>query len=161
MNTKKIAAFAVMSAVGVSALAGTTFAASNTTTNTSTKMEKHGHRGPKDNTQFAADLASALGMTEADVKAKLDAGTKPDDIITAAGKDKTTVMTAMHALRLQSMKTKIAEDVASGKITQTQADKILSNIANHKEGEHGGKKFGASHFKNKTKNTTTQNTTTQ
>lgn len=147
MNTKKIAAFAMMSAVGVSALAGTTFAASDTTTSGVVKMEKRGHYGPRDNTQFSSDLAAALGMTAADVKAKLDAGTKPDDIITAAGKDKTTVMTAMHALHLQSMKTKLAEDVASGKITQAQADKMLTNMADHKQGEHKGKNMKIGHFK--------------
>lgn len=99
--------------------------------NTGVPGGEHGPRDNKENTQFATDLATALGLSATDVKAKLDAGTKPDEIIAATGKTPADVMASMKTLMEANMKAKLAADVTSGKITQAQADEMITNMANH------------------------------
>lgn len=134
-----MAAFALIPALGAVAVAGSVFAASKpTATTSSTHSSKHTNMSMShDNTQFATDLASVLGLSATDVKARLDAGTKPADIITSAGKTESDVMTQMTALRDTAMKTKLQSEVLAGKITQTQANEMLSNMKNHRGGPHG------------------------
>lgn len=141
MNKKKLATIALIPALAAGAFASYAFAASDTTTkNTpSTKQQKRGMHG-KGSDMFASNLATALGLQVADVKAKLDAGQTPDQIITATGQSKDTVIAALQAARVTSMKARIAEKVASGKITQAQADNMITRITNntgHQVGERG------------------------
>lgn len=147
MNKKKLAALAIVPAIGVTAFATSAFAASDTTPvqHTVSKItnvfKKHGDH-KRDNTQFATDLAQILGLQASDVKAKLNAGQTPDAIITAAGKTVSDVHAQLEALHQAGMKAKLAADTASGKITQAQADIMIANMANHPRmhdmrGEHG------------------------
>lgn len=143
----KLAALALIPTLGVMALAGSAFAADGTstaTTPTTASSSRHfmgmGHRfhGHRDNTTFAANLASVLGLSATDVKARLDAGQTPSSIITAAGKNPADVMAALKVLGQASMKAKLAAAVSSGKITQTQADARLAHEANETQGGHRG-----------------------
>jgi hypothetical protein len=143
MNTRqKMAALALLPALSAVAYVGSAFAADSTTTPPTTPSATHvwgGHRGPpRDDTQFAADLAQVLGLNAADVKAKLDAGTKPKDIITQAGKTEADVQAQMKTLHENEMKARLAAQVTSGKITQAQADAILANMANKTSGPMKG-----------------------
>jgi hypothetical protein len=142
-NTRKakLAALAIIPTLAVSALAGTVFAASATTTTstaTSSLSRFFKDRGPQDSTQFATDLASVLGLNATDVKAKLDAGTKPSDIITAAGKTEANVQTAIKALHDAAMKTHLSAEVTAGTMTQAQADAIIAHEATETHGGHHG-----------------------
>jgi hypothetical protein len=143
MNKKKLALFAIIPTLGLAAVASSAFAASGTSTSTvSAVITKafggRGNHGQKDSTQFATDLASVLGLSATDVKAKLAAGTPADAIITASGKTKADVDAALKTLRETSLKAKIAADVASGKLTQVQADQMIANIAHGTFGHAGG-----------------------
>lgn len=105
---------------------------------------KGSHSGPKDSTAFAEDLATALGLNTTDLKARLDKGETPDAIIATSGKTKAAVMASMQAAHLAEMKTKLQAEVASGTITQAQADAQLANMQNHTGGMRGhGKKSKA------------------
>jgi hypothetical protein len=69
------------------------------------------------------------------------------DIITASGISDSDFKTKMEALRLAELKTKLAAEVTSGKLTQAQADQKLTDMQNHKgsegkKGHHGGMMFG-------------------
>jgi sulfopyruvate decarboxylase TPP-binding subunit len=88
---------------------------------------------------MATSLAKALGTTVEDITAKLNAGTSPRDIIKASGLDEATVKAQLDASRDADMKARLAQDVASGKLTQARADEILTNKGNHKDGEGRGK----------------------
>jgi polyhydroxyalkanoate synthesis regulator phasin len=80
------------------------------------------------------DLAIVLGTTQADILAKLSAGSSPRDIIAASGKDAAAAEAQLDTLRQADMKAHLAADVASGKITQAEADRISTDMANHKGG---------------------------
>ena len=84
--------------------------------------------------KMASHLASVLGTTQSDILAKLSAGSSPRDIITASGKDITAVEAQLDTLRQADMKARLAADVVSGKITQAEADRISTDMANHKGG---------------------------
>ncbi len=84
--------------------------------------------------KMANDLASVLGTTQADILAKLAAGSSPKDIIAASGKDAATIEAKLDAIRQANMKARLAADVASGKITQADADQMATDMANHKGG---------------------------
>ncbi len=94
------------------------------------------------NTIFTQDLATALGLTVADVQAKIDAGQTPDQIITATGISKDTVMAAMKTARDTAMKAKLAEKVTAGTITQAQADEMLTRMTAAHSKEMRGHKGG-------------------
>lgn len=137
----KLAAIAILPALGIATFAGSVFAASATTTTTPARSFMGMRHGLRDNTTFASNLASVLGLTATEVKAKLDAGQTPLDIITAAGKMQADVQTALQALQLTSLKTTLAADVSSGKITQAEADAMLARHETNK-GKGGGHRGG-------------------
>jgi hypothetical protein len=87
--------------------------------------DKMGNRG--EHTGIVADqyLQSILGMTAEQFRAELQSGKSVKDIITAKGLNFETVMKQVRAKHESDMKAKLAADVASGKITQAQADQML------------------------------------
>lgn len=90
-------------------------------------------------------LASTLGLTTADLRTQLEAGTKLTDIITAQGKTVDGVVTALVA----SAKTKLDASVTAGDMTQAQEDQLLTSLParltdmvnsghiGHPHGQHG------------------------
>jgi len=73
------------------------------------------------------DMASILGITSEELKAKLESGKTMQDILSEHGLTFEEFKQKMQELR----KEQIARDVAEGKITQEQADKLLQNKGPH------------------------------
>lgn len=88
-------------------------------------------------TAMDTQVASILGIPLSDLQAKLVAGTSMKDIIVASGISEADFRTKMEAAHLTEMKAKFAADVTSGKLTQAQADQMITNVQNHT-----GKGFG-------------------
>lgn len=86
--------------------------------------------------RMATDLAGVLGGDQTTILTSMQSGKSVRDIVEASGKDENTVMTALKEKRDAEMKTRLAADVASGKITQTQADEMLAHKGKRGEG-HG------------------------
>lgn len=116
----------------------------------STTTVTHKHHGFKRSesdsvehkTQMAQALANALGTTVQSITDQLNAGKSPNDIIKALGLDEKTVQAQLEATHEADMKTHLQADVASGKLTQAQADEMLTNMKNHKDGEGKDKRNG-------------------
>lgn len=143
MNKKQLALAAMVPVLGLT-LAGNAFAATDTTTQLAKKdrasmgemrqgrpddMDMHdqgdrpeGNRGEHGGPANDTGLQKVLGMTADQIKSALQSGKTMKDLITAKGLDFATVMKQLQTERESEMKAKIAADVASGKITQAQAD---------------------------------------
>lgn len=78
--------------------------------------------------EFHAALAAELGVSSEDVTAAFDAAKPTDEEIAAA-----------QAERLANLTERLAEAVASGRLTQDEADEILERI---ESGEGPGRGFG-------------------
>lgn len=142
MNTKKLAALALVPTLSLAGFVGAVYAASSDTTTTTTKNITRSFEGGKpDRGMFTKDLAAVLGLSESSITARLAAGETVDAIITSSGKTKEEIFASLQAARESSMKAKLAEDVASGKLTQAQADELLTKMKNKEKnvpkGPHG------------------------
>ena len=71
-----------------------------------------------------ADIAAALGMTEADVTAGLQSGKSVADLAAAQNKDLAAVKEAL----LAAQKARLDKAVSAGTLTQAQADSALQNL---------------------------------
>ena len=95
--------------------------------------------------QMTQALAKVLGTTPDAITAQLNAGKTPQDIIKASGLDAATVKAQLDVSREADMKTRLATDVTSGKLTQAQADQMITDMAAHKgNGRHHGMNIKAS-----------------
>ena len=131
MNKKQLAVAAMVPILGLT-VAGSAFAA-NDTSNQLTKKdhssvgeirEQKGNRGEHGGQVNNVELQKVLGMTGEQVKAALQSGKTVKELITAKGLDFNATMKQMRANHESDMKSKIAEDIKSGKITQAQADEM-------------------------------------
>ena len=84
-------------------------------------FHRHGGHGPIQN---LASVATALNMSEADIRTQLDSGKSLADIATAQNVSVQSVIDAVVA----DMKAHVATEVASGEITQTEADAKLADV---------------------------------
>ncbi len=82
---------------------------------------REGHPGVRAEIGVAAD---ALGMTKADLATELKAG---KSIAAVAGEKNVPVDTVINAM-VDAAKTRLAQAVTDGKLTQAQADKISTNL---------------------------------
>ena len=80
--------------------------------------------GPKGPGRNVAAIASVLKLTEAELKTQVESGKTLAQIATAQGVDVKLVVDAIVA----DMKSHIAEEVASGELTQAQADTKLADV---------------------------------
>jgi lambda repressor-like predicted transcriptional regulator len=87
--------------------------------------DKMGNKGEHMGQVADQYLQSILGMTTEQFRAELQSGKTVKDIIAAKGLNFETVMKQVREKHEADMKTKLAADVASGKITQAQADQML------------------------------------
>ncbi|MCB9432976.1 MAG: hypothetical protein H6668_13450 [Ardenticatenaceae bacterium] len=87
-----------------------------------------------DQDEMDAVVANALGITVEELNAAKEAGTHLPDLAESLGVDIQTVHDAMQAYR----ETAVADAVASGLITQEQADQILSHPGHFGPGGHRG-----------------------
>ena len=112
---------------------------------------KHGGMGHGGPAKSLANIASVLKLTEAELKTQLDGGKSLAAVATAQNVNVQLVIDAVVA----EMKAHIAEEVASGELTQAQADAKLAEAtvratdmvncvrpAGMGEGKHGGKGHG-------------------
>ena len=81
------------------------------------------HGGPKGPGRNVAAIASVLKLTEAELKTQVESGKTLAQIATAQGVDVKLVIDAI----VTDMKSHIAEEVASGELTQAQADAKLAD----------------------------------
>ena len=84
-------------------------------------FHRHGGHGPMQN---LASVATVLNMSEADIRTQLDSGKSLADIATAQNVSVQSVIDAVVA----DMKAHVATEVASGEITQTEADAKLADV---------------------------------
>ena len=82
------------------------------------------HGGPKGPGRNVAAIASVLKLTEAELKTQVESGKTLAQIATAQGVDVKLVVDAI----VTDMKSHIAEEVASGELTQAQADTKLADV---------------------------------
>ena len=84
------------------------------------------HGGPHDRIDLSV-AAGAIGVPEADLQTALQSGQSLADVATANSVDPQKVIDALVA----DAQTKLAARVASGEITQAQADAISANLVDH------------------------------
>lgn len=85
--------------------------------------EDEGRRGRRGCSHGTA--AEAIGISEDELRAELDAGSSIADVATANGIDPLAVVDAM----VDAKEEKIAAKIEAGRITQEQADEKLANAA--------------------------------
>ncbi|MFM7123686.1 MAG: hypothetical protein ACKOXW_00175 [Actinomycetes bacterium] len=149
MNKKKIRLFGGAAVVGVLALSAATGVGSASAKSMLSKVgiakPAHDGRGP---VKSLANVATVLKLTEAELKAQLDSGKSLADVAKAQSVDVSAVIEVI----VTDVKAHIADEVASGEITQAQADAKLAEVttrvtemvnsvrpAGMGEGKHGGR----------------------
>ena len=90
-------------------------------------MGGHGGRGGPGRGEGLTAAAKVLGMTEDALRTELQAGKSLADVAKAKGVDKQKVIDALVA----DAKTRLAEAVKSGKLTQAEADTRAADMADH------------------------------
>jgi hypothetical protein len=103
----------------------------------------HGHHGHGPHRHGLSAAATALGMTEAELRTALEGGQTLAQVAQSKGVSVDTVVNAIVA----EIKTKLNEQVAAGRLTQAQADERLAEATERTKafvnGE--GKPFGGGH----------------
>ena len=149
MNKKKIRIIGGAAIVGALALSAATGVGSASAKSVLSKVgiskPAHDGRGP---VKSLANVATVLKLTEAELKTQLDSGKSLAAIATAQNVNVQLVINAVAA----EMRAHIAEEVASGEITQAQADAKLTEVTSRAtdivnrvrpagmgEGKHGGR----------------------
>jgi hypothetical protein len=107
------------------------FAADTTTSGTSAATQQQGHgpghmgRGGFGGGNLAKEAATVLGQQESDIQTSLQSGKTLLDIAKAAGLTEDDFLAKL----VDAEKTNIASQVTAGKLTQDQADKIVSGLS--------------------------------
>ena len=91
-------------------------------------------------TKHKTALANALGISVATLDAQMQSGKTMAELATSNGLTEEALKTKLDAARGAEMKSELAERVASGKLTQAQADSILAN-----KGKGGKRGFAGEH----------------
>jgi hypothetical protein len=147
--TKVVGGAAVIGALTLAVAAGTGAAsAQSSTAKVGITKPAHEGRGPA---KSLASVAGVLKLTEAELKAQVEAGKSLADV---AATQNVSVQSVIDAV-VTEMKSHIAEEVASGELTQAQADEKLAEVtaratdmvngvrpAGMGQGKHGGKGHG-------------------
>ncbi len=117
-------------------LGGMEFGQKNGTTG-SGKMGHMGLRGEggRPPTPPLKEIATVLGTTEVDLQALIKSGKTIDQIIADKGLSKTAIYSQLKTQREANEKTRLADAVKNGKITQAQADQMIANKTAHDQQE--------------------------
>lgn len=119
-----VTAVAVLALVG----AGGAVAASGHSSSTAAKGGAcPGRPGPGARADFAAAVASYLGITKAELKAARDNGTSLAQLATQQGKTVSGLKAAIYA----DVQAHLDKDVAAGKLTAAQEASMLANLQSH------------------------------
>lgn len=89
------------------------------------KNKMRGGDGIKNDTA----LAGILGITSTELQTALQSGKTIDALISEKGLSKDTVMQSLRASHETQMQARIQADIASGKLTQAQADQMKTDHA--------------------------------
>lgn len=81
------------------------------------------------------EIATVLGTTETDLQALIKSGKTIDQIITDKGFSKITVYAQLKTQHEANEKSRLAEAVKAGKITQAQADQMVADRTAHEQKE--------------------------
>jgi hypothetical protein len=147
--TKVVGGAAVIGALALAVAAGTGAAsAQSSTAKVGITKPAHEGRGPA---KSLASVAGVLKLTEVELKAQLDSGKSLADVAATQNVSVQSVIDVIVAEKQAHM----AEEVASGEMTQAQADAKLANVTTKVtemvnsvrpvgmgEGKHGGKGHG-------------------
>jgi hypothetical protein len=87
------------------------------------KSKMHSSDGVRNNTA----IAGILGITSTELQTALQSGKTIDTLIAEKGLDKNKVMQSLRAAHEAQMEARIKSDIASGKLTQIQADQMKTN----------------------------------
>lgn len=85
---------------------------------------RDGHRGPGRGRPDLAAAATALDMSPADLRTALESG----KTLAQVAKDKGVSVDTLVAALVDAAKTRIAQDVTAGRLTQAQADHRLADL---------------------------------
>ncbi len=90
--------------------------------------------------ELGASLAKALGLTQGQLRARLEDGQTVAEMAKAQGKTLAQVRSALRA----DARERLADEVRDGDLTQAQADEALEHLDEHLEhiGELGGVRGG-------------------
>lgn len=105
------------------------------------EAEKQEHK--KVRVMSLISLATALGTTVDAVIEQLDGGESVRSIIMASGMDEATIRAQLEASFEADIKSRLTRDVATGKLTEMQADEMLTNLASHNVNYGSHKRGGA------------------
>ena len=147
--TKVVGGAAVIGALALAAATGTGSAsAQSLIAKAGITKPAHEGRGPA---KSLASVAGVLKLTEVELKAQLDSG---KSLAAVAATQNVSVQSVIDVI-VAEKQAHMAEEVASGEMTQAQADAMLANVttkvtemvnsvrpAGMGEGKHGGKGHG-------------------
>jgi hypothetical protein len=111
-----------MDSMAINPLSSSFSQAAQGTSATSQVGRHHGHHGNRD--QMLTDAAAVIGIDVSSLKSQLQQGKSIADVASANG----VSLDQLKAGLTDKLKTRLAADVASGKITQQQADNMTSRI---------------------------------
>ena len=149
--TKVVGGAAVIGALALAALSGTgTASAQSLIAKVGITKPAHDGRGPA---KSMTAVAGVLKLTEAELKAQVEAGKSLADV---AATQNVSVQSVIDVV-VTEMKAHIASEVTSGELTQAQADEKLAEVTARatdlvngvrpvgKQGDMGGRKGGHGH----------------
>ena len=120
--TKIVGGAAIVGALALAASSGIgTASAKSLISKVGITKPAHDGRGPA---KSLASVATVLKMTEAELKTQLDAGKSLADVAKAQGVNVQSVIDVIVA----EVKAHVAEEVASGELTQAEADAKLADV---------------------------------
>lgn len=128
----QIASVAMIALTAASMSVPVVYAKTSTAVKNTTERMAGVHRGPFDETKMFEDQAFVLGISVDALKAKLATGKTFKDIIGELGLTEDQIKVKFEALRVkhqEELKALIQAEVASGKLTQAQADERIADIA--------------------------------
>ncbi len=125
---KKLTAGIALAGALTVGTAGAAFAADSSTNSTSTpSAQTAGHPGIRAEFRRGAvkNVAETLGVSRDDLRAALKGGQTISEYATSLGHDPQTVVDALTT----AANTKLAQLVADGRFSQSQADNVMSKLA--------------------------------
>lgn len=148
INKKRIS---ITTLLGATAVASVFAAGATGITTTNSANKNFRSRAPHTQTEsenkehqlhMTQALATALGTTPEAITSQRNAGKSSRDIIKASGLDEATIKAQLEASHEADMKARLAADVLAGKLTQAQADQMITRMSDHQGHKSGAVMHG-------------------